>query len=799
MQHMHGSHNIYLVALSYFIAFMASITALDIARRINYSKGWNKKLWLLSGSSAMGIGIWGMHFVAMLAFKLPYPIKYNVFIVILSIIVAIVASLCGLYFTSTENTSFVKLGSGGIFMGIGICSMHYIGMDAMEGVHITYDPLLFALSIFIAIGASIVALMLAFQFRENQKGIISIEKLSSGLIMGFAIAGMHYTGMAAASFVPNHEELNRIETSSTNIHTIATFVSIGTIIILGITIAISTMLDRRLKDERAFKLSILESVIDCVMIVDKDGHILECNPAVTRTFGYSQEHLIGQNMEKTILAQPLVHQGKASFHLGKRMELIGVRKDGNELIIEMTVTRIKKDGPPVFTVYIRDVTEAKKTEDTIRKLAYNDTLTGLPNRRFFHTYILKSLKDAEKNKSKVAVLFLDLDRFKMINDSLGHDFGDLLLIDVAERLQECIGNNAMVSRNGGDEFTIFLPDTNEQEAKNIANQIIHAITRPYLINKREIFITTSIGLAMYPRDGMDKDTLIKHADTAMYDAKYRGKNRLSLFHQESDRKNKQNLMLETELRRALEQQEFVLYYQPRLHIKTGEIIGVEALIRWNHPEKGILSPGQFIPQAEESGLIIPIGNWVLKTAIAQCKLWQENLLPIQMSVNLSALQFKQPDIVQIISEALEKVQLEPSLLNLEITESMAMDMEHSGKVLEDLKKLGIHISLDDFGTGYSSLGYLRNMPIDHLKIDRLFMSQIQENSSDATIVKAIISMAQSLGINVIAEGVEEENQLSFLKQWQCNEMQGFLFSPPIPPKDLEKLFGESRGIITHST
>lgn len=357
MQHMHGNHNIYLVALSFFIAFLASLTALDIARGINFSKGRNKKLWLLSGSTAMGIGIWGMHFVAMLSFQLPYPIQYNVFIVILSIIVAIVASFSGLYFTSTWNTTTVKLVTGGVFMGIGICSMHYVGMAAMKGVNITYDPYLFTLSVFIAIGASIVALMLTFQFRENKNSIFSVKKLGSGLIMGAAIAGMHYTGMAAASFTPDHEDLINSTSSSINIHTIAAFVSIGTAIILGITIAISTILDRRLKDEKAFKLSILESVIDCVIIINRHGNILECNPAVTRTFGYSLDELIGQNMEKTLLAQPLSHNGETfflhAFHdkdtlLGKRMEVTGIRKDASELILEMTITRMKKRRSTCF-------------------------------------------------------------------------------------------------------------------------------------------------------------------------------------------------------------------------------------------------------------------------------------------------------------------------------------------------------------------------------------------------------------------------------------------------------------------
>lgn len=791
MQHMHGTHDISLVVLSFVIAFMAALTALDIARRVNFSEGWQRKLWLLSGSAAMGIGIWSMHFIGMLAFQLPLPITYDVTIVILSIIVAIVASLNGLYFICQPNVSTKKLIIGGTFMGLGISGMHYIGMAAMKGFHIHYQPFLFILSILIAIGASTIALMLAFQFRENQTGIGNKAKMISGIIMGVAITGMHYTGMAASTFTADDQGIGEAALIDTNALVIS--VAISAVVILGFVLITSFVLDQRLSEEIAFKGAILESVLDCVIIIDQDGTIMECNPAVIRTFGFSRNDLIGKNMERTLFLHTsdtiarLLILNDGQVRMDERIEISGVRRNGEEFPVEITITKIKKEGASAFTVYARDITEHKKTEETIRELAYQDPLTGLPNRRFFNEQLSATLKDAEKQLEKVAIIFLDLDHFKVINDSMGHTFGDLLLCNVAERLQKCLQNDNVVSRNGGDEFTVILKNVTETEAEYAAKTIIHSLTRPFYLEEHEVFITTSIGLSMYPRDGADQETLIKNADTAMYEAKEHGRNGFAFFQPGNDLKNSQRLQVENELRMALERNEFVVYYQPRIDIETRKIIGVEALVRWNHPERGLIQPNDFIPQAEESGLIVPIGNWVLQTAVRQGKKWCEQLVPIKMSVNLSPLQFKQPDIIKWVSETLKDENFEPSLLNLEITESMAMNVEYSNKVLEGLKEIGVKISMDDFGTGYSSLGSLRKMPIDYLKIDRSFIHNIDNSPEDVAIVKAIISMAQSLQLQVIAEGVEKEEQLLLLQRLQCDEMQGYLVSPAIPAKDMEKM------------
>ncbi|WP_028390070.1 bifunctional diguanylate cyclase/phosphodiesterase [Bacillus cihuensis] len=795
MEHIHGTHDITVVALSFIIAFLASLTALDLARRVNFSKGWKRNTWLFSGSTAMGFGIWAMHFIAMLAFKLPVPIHYNVYLVVISIVVAIVASLCGLYFICHPKMNMAKLCIGGTFMGLGISGMHYIGMAAMEGIHIMYHPYPFALSILIAIGASIIALMLAFQFREAQKGINNLAKYISGGIMGVAIAGMHYTGMEAATFTLSHLNPGNHTVANHDSDTIVIFVAISAVIILGIVLVSSFILDKRLNEEIAFKGAILESVLDCVIIINHQGNIIECNPAVEKIFEYSRQEIIEQNMEKKLFlhsslsnmsfSTPFI-QTNEKWMLNKRFEVTGVRKSGEEFPVEMTITRIKKDGLPVYTVYARDITEFKNVEKTIKQMAYHDTLTGLPNRRMFHKKLEQSLIEAKEHHSTVAVAFLDLDRFKNINDSMGHALGDLLLCGVANRLSGCLDDEDVVSRNGGDEFTIILNDTSEQDVIDTAERIIHSLLEPFNLEDHEVFVTTSIGISMYPRDGKDSETLIKNADAAMYKTKESGKNGFSFYQPASGPGTPHQLQLETELRRALERNEFEVYYQPQFNTNTNEIIGVEALVRWNHPERGMIQPVHFIPLAEETGLIVPLGNWVLRSAVIQCKKWQKSD-SIQLSVNFSALQFQNPTIISVIKEILDEADFNPSLLTIEITESIAMDVDYSIEVLRNLKTMGIKISMDDFGTKYSSLGFLKKMPIDHLKIDRSFMSNVMYDSDDAAIVKAIISMAHSLNINVIAEGVEDENQLSFLKDLKCNEIQGFLLSPPVSVENFEVL------------
>jgi diguanylate cyclase (GGDEF)-like protein len=393
----------------------------------------------------------------------------------------------------------------------------------------------------------------------------------------------------------------------------------------------------------------------------------------------------------------------------------------------------------------------------------------------------------------LAVLFLDLDRFKKINDSLGHDFGDLLLRKVGEQILRCVNEDAVVARIGGDEFLILLPDIEDGSiAVQIAKKINDTINKPTTINGYEVHITSSIGIALYPSDGEDADTLIKHADIALFRLKEFGDS-YSVYSPIVKDPSYDQLVFENDLRKALERHEFTVYYQPKVNIQTGVITGLEALIRWKHPDKGLILPGSFIPIAEETGLIVPIGRYILKTACEQLVKWQHNGLPaLSISVNLSTKQFLQSTLVSMVSSILEETGLDPHLLELEITESMTMDVKQASRILKDLKELGIQVSIDDFGTGYSSLNYLKDLPIDRLKIDRSFIRDITVNPENAAIVSTIINMASNLNLLVIAEGVEEESQVSILQNSNCDEIQGYYFSHPLPADEFEQKYAEIR-------
>jgi len=440
----------------------------------------------------------------------------------------------------------------------------------------------------------------------------------------------------------------------------------------------------------------------------------------------------------------------------------------------------------------REAAELASAE--IEHLAYHDALTGLPNRPLFIDRLIVSIAQASRNSAKLAVFFLDLDRFKDINDSLGHSVGDQLLKAVADRIRRCVREGDTVARFGGDEFTLLVPQIeNIEDAAKIAQKIIETLKIPFFIHERELFVTTSIGISLLPNDGHDAETLVRNADSAMYRAKDSGRDNYQLYAPAMNARALERLALENMLRKAIRQHELVLHYQPLIDARTRTITGLEALIRWNHPELGLLSPAHFISVAELSGLIIPIGDWVLKTACRQLRIWQKKLdRSLTMSVNLSARQFSQPDLVAQIRSVIDDSGIEAESLELEITESNAMqNAENTIHTLRDLKALGVRIAMDDFGTGYSSLNYLKRFPIDTLKLDQTFVRDVCNDASDAAIVSAAIVMAHSLSIDVVAEGVETEAQLAFLQKQRCDRIQGYFFSVPLAADELEPYLSES--------
>jgi diguanylate cyclase (GGDEF)-like protein len=439
----------------------------------------------------------------------------------------------------------------------------------------------------------------------------------------------------------------------------------------------------------------------------------------------------------------------------------------------------------VFT----DITARKQQEERLKYLAHYDVLTGLPNRFLFYDRLNQGLAQAERHQHLLAVMFLDLDRFKYINDTLGHDFGDLVLIDVAARLKSCLRSEDTVARLGGDEFTIILPNINsEQDAARVAQKIIDMISKPFSVQGHELFVTPSIGISLYPYDGVLADTLLKCADMAMYRAKERG-NQYQFYTSEMNHSTAQRFSMEGSLRKALENQEFFLQYQPRFDLHTGRVAGVEALLRWENPELGVVSPAEFISLAEETGLIVPIGYWVLKEACLQKKRWQQSGYgSLSISVNVSPCQLQQADFAERVSNILQETGVEPQGLELEITENLfVQDDEHYMDVLNKLLALGLHISIDDFGTGYSSLQYLKRLRVHCLKIDRSFIQGLPVDAGNAAITSAIVKLAHDLNMRIVAEGVESEQELQFLSKVGCDEIQGFYFCPPISVEALEPI------------
>ncbi|MDP1989817.1 MAG: EAL domain-containing protein, partial [Syntrophales bacterium] len=425
----------------------------------------------------------------------------------------------------------------------------------------------------------------------------------------------------------------------------------------------------------------------------------------------------------------------------------------------------------------------KQAEERIRHLAHYDALTGLANRSMFSQRLGHALAQARRNGMQLAVLFIDLDRFKNINDTLGHEAGDSVLKEVAERLHGCLRESDTIGRFGGDEFVALLEGIPQpMHCAEVAQKILAAVARPFALDTQEFHLTASIGISTYPADSEDLQSLLKNADVAMYRAKELGRNNFQFYSAQMNIHTLERLALESSLRGALERNEFVLHYQPKIDIRSGRIIGMEALVRWQHPTKGLIPPMQFIPLAEETGLIVPIGEWVLRTACACNKSWQEQgLPPLRIAVNLSARQFAYENLLRDVARVLNETGLDAAFLELEITESMVMhDPEHAIELLNKLKAMGISISIDDFGTGYSSLSYLKRFPIDSVKIDRSFIKELPLDSDDAAITQAIIAMAHGLKLKVIAEGAETAEQLSFLRAHNCDEMQGYYFSKPLP-------------------
>ncbi|CAH0270202.1 putative bifunctional diguanylate cyclase/phosphodiesterase [Pseudomonas brassicacearum] len=672
-----GSYSPALVSISLFVAVLASYTALDLAGRIATAQGRAAHLWMIGGALAMGVGIWSMHFIGMLAFSLPVELGYDVSITALSLLVAILSSGFALWLVSQPRLPAWQLAFGALIMGAGISTMHYTGMAALRmQPGIDYDPTLFGASLVIAFGASAAALWIAFRLRQNSPHV-RLARAGAAVVMGIAIVGMHYTGMAGARF--------------------------------------------------------------------SDG-----------SFCGSLDGLSGKGLDNLVLITTL-----AVLAIALLTSILDARLEARTAELALSLTRANRE---------------------LTQLALHDPLTGLPNRVLLADRIDQAMHRVQEQGGCFALMFIDLDGFKPVNDAFGHHMGDLLLRDVALRLREDLRGQDTLARIGGDEFVLLVQLAEPDDALRLAARQVGLIARTFRVADHDLQISASIGIALYPGNGQSAEELLMNADAAMYHAKGAGKNGYSFFDASMNSNARKQLQLLQDLRIAVEQRQFSLYYQPKFDAANGRPVGAEALLRWSHPTQGLLMPDTFIDLAEKTGLIIPIGEWVLNEACRQMREWYVlGYTDWRIAVNLSALQFCHTGLVQSVAKALETHKLPANSLTLEITETTAMsDADASMTVLQQLSDMGVDLSIDDFGTGYSSLMYLKRLPANELKIDRGFVRDLEHDSDDAAIVSAIVALGQALGLRIVAEGVETDVQQDFLTQLGCDSLQGYLLGHPLP-------------------
>lgn len=670
-----------LICVSLIVVFIASFTALDTAGRVAVSRGWSARFWLLVGGIAMGIGVWAMHFIGMLAMMLPMMMRYDTRLTILSLLVAILASV--LAFGQTVGGLHLtrqRLLRGTLILGAGVVVMHYLGMYALLiEPQPKWNALLVTLSVLIAFAASGLALWLAFHLRQGDHHLMLMRGLAS-LVMGIAIAGMHYVGMAAAEF--SHSSM--MQPHGVSNAGLAVWVTLITLTILGITL-LSSMLDAQL---RAARLA----------------------------------------------------------------------------------------------------TRLNRANQELRQLAMHDNLTTLPNRVMLEQQLDLAIKQAMLNEHRFAVIYMDLDGFKAVNDTWGHHVGDRLLVAVAERLCSQLSNTMLLVRLGGDEF-VLMAECDISAARQLAQKLVKVISSPFELDRYVLHVSLSAGIAIFPLHGRNRQELLFNADAAMYHTKHSGRNGWCLFEPAMSAATQHQLELANDLWEAIEREQMRLFYQPKFCSGGTRLMGFEALLRWQHPQRGLLTPELFLPRAEKTGQIIALGNWVIGEACRQLRIWHsQGHSDWTVSVNLSALQFHQRDLLTILTQTLARNQLPGSALMLEITEAIAMrDPAFSQQRIRELQQAGVSVAIDNFGIGYANLLHLKDLDASELKIDRSFINCLRPGSEDATVVSAMLTLAQSLNLRMVAEGVETEEQQHLLTSLGFDALQGYLLGKPTPADRVEAL------------
>ncbi len=763
-----SSNDLRLITLAVFVCALGSLTATNIINHVRKTSGYMRETWLWIAATAGGFSIWATHFIANLAYNPAVPSGYNLGLALASLLAAILCTGIGLSVVASSVRGARWI--GGLIIGGGVAITHYTGMAAYEiAGRVVWDPFLVIASIVFAAALSAVSATVGLRDGSAR------WKIAGASLLTLAICGHHLVAMSAAKLTP--DPAIAVPAFALPAGWLAVGVALVSLTILLFSCA-GLALDIRERHRAQLELDRMRGLADAAvegLLVCRGEEIVTINSSFADLTGYAARNLIGSPLE---LCLPEVAVRRALIERpGRRVEGNLRHADGELIPAELILRIIDYAGRPHRAVAVRDLRDRKRAEQHIQFLAHHDGLTGLPNRNSFNARLDQEIEAHDASGLSLAVLCLDLDRFKEVNDLFGHAAGDVLLKRVGECITAILDENQMMARLGGDEFAIIATNiANPMAVNRIAETIIETLRRDNQSSATSAFISTSIGVAIYPRDAEDRRGLLTHADMALYRAKADGRCVYRVFEASMGDEVLDRRMLEHELRRAIPRGELRLVYQPQARIDTGEIVGFEALIRWRNPQRGEISPDRFIPIAEESGTILEIGEWVLRTACREATTWAQ---PLGVAVNVSTVQLHNPNFWQLVHETLYQTGLSPQRLELEITETaLITDLNRALATLQQLKTLGVRIAMDDFGTGYSSLSNLRAFPFDKIKIDRSFIKTVDDNGEAAAIVRAVLGLGRGLGLPVLAEGVETSSELSFLNTERCDEVQGWIVGRP---------------------
>lgn len=771
------AHDFNLVLLAAIICTLASLAAINILHHARSAKGQMRGIWLCVAAISTGFGIWATHFIAMLAYSPGVPSGYNIVLTVGSLLAAILLTGAGLAI-SMITTARIAPWLGGAIIGGGIAAMHYTGMAAFEipGI-LLWDTTLVAISI--ALGTLIGAIALGVGLRDTQRR----SKNIGAVLLTLAIVSHHFTGMAAVSIIP--DPAITISPLAVSTSWLALGVAIASFSIIVLSLA-GLWLDIHDQSRSERETQRMQSLADAAvegLILSHGDQIVTVNNSFADLAGYHQDRLVRASLSVCFPDANLLAKLAASSEQPIETELR--HRNGAKVPVEVLLRAMEYGGQPHHVMAVRDLRARKEAERHIRYLAHHDALTALPNRSQFNARLDQEISLARGRGAKIAVLCLDLDRFKEVNDLFGHAAGDKVLQTVARRVTRVLGDRHMMARLGGDEFAVLVPElVHPSVAGRLAEQLLESL-RDTTEDDEVEEISSSIGIAVYPDDAVELEDLLNHADTALYRAKTEGRSTFRFFEAKMGLEVRDRRELEHDLRHATTRGELELVYQPQQDIQTGVTTGFEALLRWKHATRGAISPATFIPIAEETGAILDIGAWVLREACREAASWQQ---PLMIAINVSAVQIHNANFVQLVHQTLLETGLPPHRLELEITETaLVRDLNRALTTLRQIKALGIRIAMDDFGTGYSSLSNLRAFPFDKIKIDRSFIASVHSNDQAATIVRAVLGLGRGLGLPVLAEGVETGEELKFLQSEACDEVQGYLVGRPSAIEEFRNL------------